>query len=62
MLTRSKLKQGEGSLEEYNPEIGLRCAFQRQAMESPREENPFESESDVWTSLFGDENHGGRII
>jgi hypothetical protein len=44
MLTRSKLKHGEGSLEEYNPDIGLRRAFQRQAMESEREENLSEYE------------------
>jgi hypothetical protein len=45
MLTRSKIKWGEGSLEEYNPKIGSRHAFQRQEMESPREENPFEYEA-----------------
>jgi hypothetical protein len=39
MLTRSKLKRGEGSLEEYNLEIGTRCTFQQQAMELEKEEN-----------------------
>jgi hypothetical protein len=33
MINRSKLKRGEGSLEEYNPEIGSRRAFQHQEME-----------------------------
>jgi len=45
MLTRSKFTWGEGLLKEYNPEIGSRCAFQRKAMEPPREENPFECEA-----------------
>ena len=37
MLTRSKLKRGEGSLEEYNLEIGSRCA-----MALSKEGNPFD--------------------
>lgn len=39
MLTRYKIKHAEGSLEEYNSNIGMRLALQQQEMEHKREEN-----------------------
>jgi hypothetical protein len=42
----SKLKLGEGLFEEYIPEIGSRCSFQKQEMASTKDKdssntNPF---------------------
>lgn len=39
MLTRIKIKRGEGVLEEFNPEIGSRSrrVFPKQRMENPYE-------------------------
>lgn len=44
MLTRSKIKRGEGSLEEFNPKIGTRRRFPREVMEREGEERIHESE------------------
>ena len=57
MLTRSRLKLGEGELIERDPEIGSRRTFSR-TMSSPRVEeeghenhHPFEVEKQVWLQI-----------
>jgi len=39
IFTMSKLSIGEGSLEEYIPDIGLRCAFWKKEMDSTKDNN-----------------------
>jgi hypothetical protein len=49
MLTRKKLKQGEGQLEALNKEIQRR--LHKQEMSSPRKLGPFTYEDDFFESL-----------
>jgi hypothetical protein len=44
MLNRSRIKKGEGQLENYNPEIGSRRRTQRGDMATPGRTNPFNFE------------------
>jgi hypothetical protein len=46
MLTRAKLKRGEGQLEDFNPEIQRRP--HKQEMSSPRKLGPYASEDDLF--------------
>ena len=45
MLTRLKLKQGEGELEKFNPEIGKRRTFPRSEMASEQNLPEFDAEA-----------------
>jgi hypothetical protein len=51
MLTRSRIKKGEGKLEVYNPKIGSRRSTQRGEMATPRKTNPFNSEEDFFEAF-----------
>ena len=53
MLTRSKLKQGEGKLEEIDPEIGSRKSAHRKAMDSHGGEGNLKTE-DEFKNAFMD--------
>jgi hypothetical protein len=52
MLTRSKLKHGEGLLEEFNPDIGMRHTFQQQVMVLEGEESLTEFERSFWKAFL----------
>jgi hypothetical protein len=58
MLTRAKLKEGEGKLKTFNPEIGR--ATRRRKMED--EELHVESMRRIFTRLSTDVRHGRKIV
>jgi hypothetical protein len=49
MLTRARLKRGEGKLASYNPEIQRR--FRKREMDSPRRLGPYEYEDDFFEAF-----------
>jgi hypothetical protein len=49
MLTRAKLKHGEGKLECFDPEIQRR--IHKHEMDSPRKLGPFKSEDDFFEAF-----------
>ena len=52
MLTRSKLKKGEGKLEEIDPNIGSRKSAHRKAMDSHGGEGNLETEDEFKNELW----------
>ena len=52
MLTRSKIKRGEGKLEEIDPEIGSRKSDQRKAMDPHGGEGNIETEDEFEKTFY----------